>query len=660
MRTKFFAFLLFLSGTTCYVHAQQNIEPRLLYSDTASFLFTSEWQYLSTDIFLFNAQGFNRLINEMDFNDPKLSRRARRKQLAEDQLEYLFVTANLKNVRFFGDSEMVYPLYNFRVQADADARYQLLTSENIEHVRVIDNLPLYSAADHIDAEIHVHAITHNSRDRMLGLVARSLKNIAKLTSPAAVVTGLIGEFGNLLEANTKQKEYRFSSTIRLFEQKNFDVQLHSIKLYAMETIRSDRDPVDSASLRSFLDTVGAGVMSRSMLTSVSPMFTQGRYPLVMVVNYKSVYRMDPVSGDEVTFSTIEKRKLKVENDFRQNLINEDTYRQERDFSSFLTIFANFKSHLDAYRLNNRTGNTDAVAGSLFNIMQQYRGLLKCHLEMQHKYKGMSSYESVFRPEYESVLGFASLYLDDDHNLKATKELVLTMQALGHKPEDLSVEELERAIASLRFSEQFKQEMMKSQTDGREIDAQIERLESILYARVYEKEVERLAATPASYENRHASQALLSLLKNTSCGVCRERSFAEINNFAQRMSELYRADALRRRDSVANLIIPWMYRQADTLQLARANFNAHYAQDTLSERAEYLHERLKEAESQMGRLRDFVGKDPATTKLKEVEHLTAQLIEHRRRAEERIRVVREMDGRLFETKTQSPSEHLDEE
>lgn len=636
--------VLLLGGSCGLLQAQQNIEPRLLYADSVRYPFSSEWQYLSTDIFLFHPQRFNRVINETEFNDPRLSKRARRNRLVEDRLEYLFVTASLKNVRFFGDAEMVYPLYNFRVQADADARYQLYTSDNIEHVRVLDNLPLYSAANAIDAEIRVHAITSNSRDMMLGLIARSLKNISKLTSPASVVMGLIGEFGNLLESNTKQKEYRFSSTIRLFEQKNFDVQLHSIKVYALETRNSKGDTVDAQALRAFLDTVGPGFITRRELAALLP---YERYPLVVVMNYKSVYRMEPVSGDEVTYATIDKRKLKVENDFRQGLINEDTYRQERDFSDFLTIFANLKSHIDAYRLNSRTGNTDAVAGALFNIMQHYRALLKHYQEMGHKYAGKSAFTTVFAPEYESVLGFAALYLDDDHNLKATKELVQTLLALAGPTQTMSIDEMENAVAALRFSEQFKPEMMKSQPVGQEIEAMISHLENALYDRVYSKEVAHLEQTQANHENKNAPQRLLTLLKNTSCGSCRERAFEAVSAFGQRMGAFYRREAIQRRDSVVNAVMPWLYRQVDSVAFVKSQFDSIFGLDTIAERTGYLRRHIETYDNQLETLKELIQQPTAEKNLQDIDQLTERIIEYRRRAEESLRVIREMEPRLWQ-------------
>ena len=99
--------------------AQTNIEPYLLYADTVTFPFTSEWQYLSTDIFLFNPDKFGDVINELDFYEYSSGKkRKKKKKSSEEWIEYLFITASLRNVRFFGDAEVTYPLYHFNLASD--------------------------------------------------------------------------------------------------------------------------------------------------------------------------------------------------------------------------------------------------------------------------------------------------------------------------------------------------------------------------------------------------------------------------------------------------------------------------------------------------------------------------------------------------------------
>ncbi|HOZ14440.1 MAG TPA: hypothetical protein PK784_06600 [Tenuifilaceae bacterium] len=631
------AILVFTSG-----FSQRDIEPKLIFSDTANFSFTGEWQYLSTDIFMFNGDKFSNLINELDFArvEPKAKRR-KKTALEQENLEYLFITASLKNVKFFGDNDITYPLYNFQISKDKESKYQTFVSDNIDHVRIIDNLPLYSAKDYIDAEIRVRAITNNDKDQILSLVATQLKNLSKILTPTDAVMAIIGEFGNFIESNSKKKEYKFSSTIRLFEQKNFDTRVHSIKLYALSTANSNPIEIATEPFRSFLDTVQHGKVSRDALRQL---LTYKHYPVIVVVNYKSLYRMDPVSGDEVTFANIEKRKLKYENDFRLGLINSETYRQEKDFTTFLTVFANFKNHLDVYNLNYRTGNTDAISGSLFRVMQYNRQLIKAFEEIKFKYKGNNTFTSIFNREYESVLGFASLYLDGDHNLKSTKDLVNTLIKL-ESVGNISVNELELYIAALQFSGIFKPELMNQNLEGQLINSQISRLENDLYRVSFEKEVQKLNETQATKQTKSASSALLALTKNTSCGLCRERAIMAINAFGQRMDEFNRKQELLSKDSIVLTLEPWIFKKLEQLQVIKGNFEAIYSNDSNLESTKYLNNKIAEVERDVNNVKDFMKVDVTSKDLSTIANLNQKLITYQKQIDETLKLVCDLKPEL---------------
>jgi len=654
---KRFLGLLLLTLSGYMVAAQRDIEPRLVFSDTSRFNFTGEWQYLSTDIFLLNGDRFSNLINELNFPNKGNGKIRRKSKLEEERLEYLFITAKLKNVKFFGENDITYPLYNFQISRDKDNRYQTLVSDNIDHVRIIDNLPLYSAHDYIDAEISVKAITNNDRDQMLSLVATQLQNLSKIKTPTDAVMGIIGEFGSFIEANTRKKEYRFSSTIRLFEQKNFDTRVHSLKLYVLTTSNSKPIEVNTALIQNFMDTVRHGQVGRQTLKEL---LAYHNYPVIAVVNYKSLYRMEPIGGDEVTFASIETRKLRVENDYRQGLINAETYRQEKDFIAFLSVYANFKSYLDAYNLNYRTGNSDAVSISLFKVMQYYRQLVKTFEEMRFKYRGNNTFANIFRREYESVLGFASLYLDDDHNLKATKELVNSLVKLDTIPM-LAAADMEAYIASLRFSGAFKPDLMRQTPEGQLITNHLASLEEQLYRSTYEDEVRKLNDVEASVSTRNATEKLLAMIKNTSCGLCRERAIAAINSFGQRMDEFTRKQKVAQRDSLVNSLQPWVFNTIEQLQLMKSNLQALYPLDSLPESAKYLSTKVAEAERDLGNFRDLAKVDVSQMELSLVANLVEKLKSYHQMVEENVKLVcgvrPELCDRALDVNKSQPADSL---
>ena len=635
MNTKSIAFIGLLWLSALLAFGQRDIEPRLLFSDTASFNFTGEWQYLTTDIFLLNGDKFSTLINELDFArvEPKKKRR-KKLGVEEEQLEYLFITASLKNVKFFGDNDITYPLYNFQISRDKDSKYQTFVSDNIDYVRIIDNLPLYSARDYIDAEIRVRAITNNDRDQMLALVASQLKNLSKITTPTDAVMSIIGEFGNFIEANTKKKEYRFSSTIRLFEQKNFDTRLHSIRLYLLSTANTPALEFSGVPLRQFLDTVTNGRVNRNQLRELIGIRS---YPVIVVANYKSLYRTEQISGDEVTFANIEKRKLKVENDFRQGLINAETYRQEKDLLNFLNIFAQLKNHLDIYSLNYRTGNNDAISVSLFRVMQYYRQLQKAYEEMKYKYRGNNTFSTVFNQEYESILGFASLYMDNDHNLKSTKNLVNTLVRLEADPKVPNAD-LEKYIADLRFSDIFKPELMSQNLEGQIIANHLSRLEEQLFKGTFEAEIERVRKAEANPKNKTITDNLLRLAKSTACSLCRERSLGSVTEFTQRLDAYYLKVELQRYDSIATALQPWVFNRIELIQLMQQNFKHLYPDNANLESARFLNGKITEIERDVFNIRDFLKIDLSGKDLSMVKNFNEKLLAIQRQADANIDLI----------------------
>ncbi|HDP76104.1 MAG TPA: hypothetical protein ENN49_09595 [Bacteroidales bacterium] len=653
MNTRSIALTCLLWLSALLAIGQRDIEPRLLYSDTANFNFTGEWQYLTTDIFLLNGDKFSTLINELDFARVKPKKKWWKKlRVEEEQLEYLFITASLKNVKFFGDNDITYPLYNFQISRDKHSKYQTFVSDNIDYVRIIDNLPLYSARDYIDAEIRVRAISNNDRDQMLALVASQLKNLSKITTPTDAVMSIIGEFGNFIEANTKKKEYRFSSTIRLFEQKNFDTRLHSIRLYLLTTANTPAVEFSGAPLRQFLDTVTKGRVNRNQLRELIGI---RNYPVIVVANYKSLYRTEQISGDEVTFANIEKRKLKVENDFRQGLINAETYRQEKDLLNFLNLFAQLKNHLDVYNLNYRTGNNDAISVSLFRVMQYYHQLQKAYEEMKFKYRGNNTFSTIFNREYESILGFASLYMDDDHNLKSIKNLVNTLVRLEANPNVPNID-LEKFIADLRFSNIFKPELMNQNLEGQIIANQLSRLEEQLYKWQFESEIEKLKNTEANSKNKTAADNILKLARTTSCVVCRDRALNAVTEFTQRLDAYYLKAELQRYDSIANALQPWVFNRIELIQLVCQNFEVMYAGNSNLESARFLNGKIYEIERDIFNIRDFLKVDLTGKELSVVKNFNEKLLAIRRQADANIDLICKLRPELC-SKQALPSQNI---
>ena len=474
------------------------------------------------------------------------------------------------------------------------------------------------------------------------MVSTQLKNISKITNPTAALFGIIGEFGNFLDANTRKKEYHFSSTIRLFEQKNFDTRIHSIKVYALTSGNSKEVDMDTKPLANLLDTINQSSINKPFLKQFIH-YTE--YPLIVVVNYKSLYNMEEVTGDEVNFANIEKRKLKIENDFRAGLINAETYRQEKDYINFLTVFANLKNHLEVYSLNYRNGNSDAISGSLFRLLQYYRQLLKTYEETKYKYRGNSTYRNIFSKEYESILGYASLYLDNDHNLQQLKLLVKTILSLEVNPNIVSTQQLETTIASLRFSDLFKTDLMNQSIEGQLVYSQINRLENQLYTSVYENEVKKLSEIQPTFKTKDASVNLKQMVRNTACGLCRSKGLDATREFDLRLDEFNRQQELIRHDSLVRTLQTWIFIQFERLQIIRTNYSAIYTPDNKTDNSTYLLSKLNEADRDLNNIKDFIKMDLSSKDISLIQNMDLKLAKLKQSVVESLNLVCELKPEL---------------
>ena len=617
---KFLLVVTLCSGVTISFFGQSKIKTRLLHSDTSSFQFTSEWQYLSTDVYLFNAKKFPNLINELDFTKEQKGGLFSFKKESNEFLEYLYITASLKNVRFFDKQEITYPLYNFRVDREKDNRYRTYISDDIDHIRIIDNLPLYSAQDFIDAEIDVHAITNNSGDQVMNMIAKQLKNIANITNPSTAVMSLVGELGNFMESSSRRKEYKFRSTIRLYEKKNFDSRIHSIKIYAMVTDNSENYKADNQGVKSYLMDLSNRSIDRKTLDRLIEF---KKYPYLVVVNYKSLYRMDAVSGDEITFSTIEERKIQIENDYNSGLINEDTYRLEKDFLNFLTVFANLKKTLEMYNLNFKTGNSDAISNSLFNIVQYYRQLLETYRHNKFKYRQNSTFERIFEPEYESIIGYAGIYLEKDHYLTNCRNLAET----NLKLDTLNIERLDSAaiekyLNHLHFTDEFNSQHLKEVPEGETILQQIKKLEKTYFRREFERCIEQVEQLDGSEQKPKVVNQLRKDARKTHCGLCKDSSFSTLSEYERLRNEYKKRVALQKFDSVRNESEHSIFDLWSRIDKIRYNFDKIYGQDSTRSAVDIIQRKLKITEEKAKALQNLLKKPKEQLKQEKIEKINS--------------------------------------
>jgi hypothetical protein len=575
----------------------QAVETRMCFADTTAFPFSGEWQYLSTDVFLFNGSKFDRVINDIYLPSTK---KGKKKMLGNEKLEYLYITAQLMNVKYFGDNDVVYPLYNFQISNDNESKYQTFVSENIEAIRIIDNLPLYSAGNNIDAKIDVKALTSGDKDNIMGFFGKQLQNLAQTGGIGKPILALIGEMGNFIESNAKKKEYRFSSTIRLFEQKSFDTRLHSIRVYVMVTPNTPNLHINTAVLSKFMDTCTVAELTKADLEKLLAYKT---YPMIVVANYKSLYRLDGISGDEVNFANIDKRKVNVENNYRDKLISDDTYKQEKTFTDFLTIFANFKSQIELYTLNARTGNIAAANNALGGIVQSYVGLLNEYNLINFKYKDNNIFIKSFKSEYASIIDFASYYLENDPTLRGIKVMCSTLIDLNRKGIPLKPADQEHALRNLRHRDNISGDFNTKTKEGQNITTLITQIENALFAQEFNPLIAKLNSTPVNEDAKDENVSQLSeKISSTSCQICRDRTQDAIKHYYNRLEEAQKISKLKEYTELSRNAEMSLIGYEKTLFLLKNNLNK-YSQGSMEFNA--YSRRISEIERDINNLKDII-------------------------------------------------------
>ncbi|WP_276497938.1 hypothetical protein [Pontibacter litorisediminis] len=634
---KIISALIILLVSQQATFAQRNIETRLGYSYNDEYQFSDEWQYLSTDIYLFNGNKFTRVLNELETG----SRKPKKKY--GNVLEYLMITAQLKNMKVFGNDEIVYPLYNFAIDQDKND-YKTQVSDHQEVVRIIDKMPLGSATNNIDAAINAKAITNGQSDQVFNLVANQLMAISKLTTPTGAVLSLVGEFGNLLNSRASRKEYKFSSTIRLYEGQDFDTRLHSVRIYVF--VPSDVKKVDikTVKLTDYLQK-NPNKLDRRQLEEMTG---YKDYPFMVVANYKSLYKMDVLTGDEVTLDLIEKRKLKIQTAYDQQLINDETFRQEKLFVEFLRSFADMKQNLNTYRLNYRNNSADINAKNLFGIVQEYKRLRGIFDAREKEFARNSTYQNIFRSEYESILTNADLYLEADHNLKNGKLLVNTLRELENDPKSWNTpEKREAALARLYAIELPKKEVLSASVEGEAIVRLTQKLEEQQYSEVFQKDVQRLGATEANDETMAQRNTLLEKASASKCQTCREKVREAITDYNKRYDSFKLRQALKKKEelnqSAEATVFKFLKRQlciANNLQLASASTN-----DSLDQYISRMHEKNNELGKSIKMLDSLNKRELTEERLDKVQEYNARLQHQIQEVEKDFEVIYTLDKSL---------------
>lgn len=520
---KFFLFVLFFFSFFFKLNAQVTIKTLAVYKKSVDFNFSSEWQYLSTDLYLFNTDKFSYVINQIVAAN---NAGKKKRKWQQESIQSVFIKAKIKDVKFFG-GDMVYPIYNFKVSKDQD--YITQVASNVEVVRLIDNLPLTAAKDFIDAELSGQIITQKNSNEFLRLIATQLQNISKYSKPNVAILQLVGEMGKFIESKTKGKQYKFSSTIRLYEDQDFNKKLHSVNIFVLLPSSIEKIHLSSSNLTAYLEKTENPVIDQKKLRQL---ISFRRYPMIVVANYKSRYNSQPVIGDQIDLDYIADRKLKVSNAYQSELINKDTYVQENLLISYLELFAHLKLDINNYKLNKQNKITDDFSKNIFVIMQDYRRLVDMKKQKEIEYFGSPIFQNEFKAKYQMVLNTAEIYLEGDQDLKNIKDIISVIErknkASKFKPDSLRMENDLQIMHSFVFPESERKSL-----EAQMVRKHISKTENSLYNQEYLKVIRDLNKMPVNETNLQKRNVYSKQASLTNCSLCREELNEALNSYTDR-------------------------------------------------------------------------------------------------------------------------------
>ncbi len=491
--------------------AQSSIKTVKTYSYQTDFLFSDEWQYLSTDMYLFNAAKFSNLVNDLQQTKKK---NTIWKKVDRDIIEYLLITANIKDVRYFG-GDLTYPIYNFQASYLNKEGYRVHVDETDEVIRIFDNLPLHPQRAVIDGTIHGEIITRNNKDRILNIIADQLIGLSELSSPTVASLALIRELGRFMKSSTAKNVYRFNSTIRLYEGQDFSKRFYSIDLYSFMPGHKRNLNIQTDALHKFFVTDNNPTISRELLQEL---IDYHPYPFFAVVNYKSRYVSEDLVADEINSETIQSHRQKIKRKFEEGTIpSKSTYLNELRLLDFLENYIEFKTRVNTYRLNEKNQITQDISRILFLVAESYAGLHSEFNNRELEFSKDPGYQNNFRDKYLNILQKAKVNLELNGPLKNIKSINNCL--LEHEDKQVnsfhlsSLESHLEILYGLKISENEENSEL-----GRKILKLIDQIEADIFRRDYSSD---LLLIRHEDDMELAGQLRDVIVSKTSASYCRK-------------------------------------------------------------------------------------------------------------------------------------------
>ncbi len=565
------------------------------FKKVSSFEFNNEWHYLTSEMFLFNGTKFQPLVNDLYANVPKKSK------TSLPSPENILITAKIDGTAL---GNLSYPIFNFNISTGSNGQLMTYTMDSYEAIRIMDNLPLSSLSNgKIDCNINVDLITKDKPNKIYEFVASQLGQISNwTTTPLTAAKTLVGELGNLITTKTNNKEYKFNSTIRLYEEEDFSKRVASISVYSFIPSRIHQAGIDSSAIAKYLNTNDNPKLDRSRLNTL---IRCDKYPFMVIVNYKSKYVSEPVIGDETTSETVDARLTKVKKAYESGLLSSDIYTQELKLVEYLYAFVTLKSSINNYLLNYKNKITDDFRMQYTQIYDNYlhlRGILNTR---KIEFAKSAIFINEFLSTYNTILTNAEMYLDGDNNLRNLKNIAKLMTDPDADAAKFDAERNEKNLAILH-SVEFPTDHPEFNNVA-DLMAKISKLENEQYKNVFSKKVDKLKLMQPSAEATTFCESLKNEMNTTYCRSCRENVNSAINDYLQRLDSENLRNAQKRLSNTISQAKDQIFNILQKEKIIRKHFEQDYG-DTLPDDVEYIYEDFEKLQNNREKLQSVIKKD----------------------------------------------------
>lgn len=591
---KIFTVLLF-SAVFLNLKAQETLIVNPEFSIGTDFAFNGEWHYLSSDLYLFNASKFQSLLNDLYPVPPK------KKRAAYNAPQNILITAQIEGTTL---TDLSYPVFSFSVKTSDDG-LKAYTSENYEAVRIVDNLPVSSVSrKKLDCKINLEIVTEESQNRIFDFVASQLKSVSTwTTAPLSTAQTIVGELSSLLTSKTTGKEYKFSSTIKLYDDQDFSKRVYSVSIYSFVPEHIQRAAIDSSAISKYIHSTDNPKLDKNKLSQLIKYYG---YPFIAIVNYRSKYVPEPVIGDETSSETVEARLAKVKRQYETGLLSAELYSHELKLIEYLNAFVELKQSIDIYKLNYKNRINDDFSRLFLRIFDNYRNLKNIYDLRLKEFSKDGIFKNEFLSTYQSIMTNAEVYLEGDNNLKNIKNTVLIMREHSSgKEQSFEAKRSESDLAALHAVE-FPSD--KPVPEGiKELNDLIFKLEVRQYKNVFQTKTQKLQTMTPSAEATALCENLKNELNNTYCRYCREKANQAVSDYSQRLAAENNRAAAEKLSNAISAAKDAVFNSLQKEKILEKHFKDDYTEGRPAD-VEYVYEDFRKLQRAREDLQNVIKRD----------------------------------------------------